>query len=180
MIQPALIITNQRTYVGVYRGCYSLSRNTIRNTFRFNFGRPQEPIRYVFMLNGGPISWESSKQSCVALSSNEAEYVALSEATREATWLRSLVCDLNLHDAAPIPICGPSVSRVLMCLVHEHKPMPCRSRLRMVWSSEFNITRSGPFQWKGELNYITLEWMHWDRIYRYMISWPRFAASISI
>ena len=27
-----------------------------------------------------------------------------SEATREATWLCSLLCDLNLHDSAPIPI----------------------------------------------------------------------------
>lgn len=30
---------------------------------------------YIFMLAGGPISWKSEKQTCVALSSNEAEFM---------------------------------------------------------------------------------------------------------
>lgn len=34
---------------------------------------------YVFRLYGGTISWSCKKQTCVALSSAEAEYVALSE-----------------------------------------------------------------------------------------------------
>ena len=33
---------------------------------------------FIFFVNGCPISWESRKQSCVALSSTEAEYVAMS------------------------------------------------------------------------------------------------------
>ena len=44
--------------------------------------------RYVFILNGGAVSWRSSKQSVVAESSNEAEYVAASSAgyrTRRVT-----------------------------------------------------------------------------------------------
>ena len=43
---------------------------------------------YAFMMNGGCISWRSKKQRTVALSSTEAEYMALSEATQEAVWLR--------------------------------------------------------------------------------------------
>ena len=35
------------------------------------------------MMNGGPISWTSRKQSTVALSTMEAEYMALSDAARE-------------------------------------------------------------------------------------------------
>ena len=38
---------------------------------------------YIFMMNGGPISWTSRKQSTVALSTMEAEYMALSDAARE-------------------------------------------------------------------------------------------------
>ena len=46
--------------------------------------------RYVFLVAGGAITWKSKKQTIIALSSTEAEYVALSEAGREACWLRNL------------------------------------------------------------------------------------------
>ena len=49
---------------------------------------------FVFLLGGGAISWGSKKQTCVALSSTEAEYVALSHATKEAIWLKRLMCEL--------------------------------------------------------------------------------------
>jgi hypothetical protein len=38
---------------------------------------------YIFMMNGGPISWTSKKQTTVALSTMEAEYMSLSDAARE-------------------------------------------------------------------------------------------------
>ena len=50
---------------------------------------------YVFVLNGGCVSWRSQKQRSVALSSTEAEYMALSEATQEAIWLKSFACELG-------------------------------------------------------------------------------------
>ena len=37
---------------------------------------------YVYILNGGAISWASRKQPLVALSSTEAEYMALTQAVR--------------------------------------------------------------------------------------------------
>ena len=42
----------------------------------------------LFVISGGAISWLSRKQSVVALSTTEAEYVALCGATQEAVWLR--------------------------------------------------------------------------------------------
>lgn len=45
---------------------------------------------YVFMHQGGAISWGSKKQPTVALSTTEAEYMAMSSATQEALWLKSL------------------------------------------------------------------------------------------
>ena len=38
---------------------------------------------YLFMMNGGAVTWKSKKQSCVALSTAEAEYVALSSAAQD-------------------------------------------------------------------------------------------------
>ena len=43
------------------------------------------------MLAGGAISWSSKQQTCVAQSSVEAEYVALSFAIREALWLQKII-----------------------------------------------------------------------------------------
>ena len=41
----------------------------------------------LFMLNGGPVHWYSKRQSIVALSTCEAEYVALAIATQDSKWL---------------------------------------------------------------------------------------------
>ena len=39
---------------------------------------------FVFLINGGAVSWKSKRQTVVALSSTEAEYVGYSEAAKEA------------------------------------------------------------------------------------------------
>ena len=43
---------------------------------------------YVFILNGGAVSWCSSKQSVVTGSMCEAEYIAASEAANEGVWMK--------------------------------------------------------------------------------------------
>lgn len=48
----------------------------------------------MFLMGGGAVSWRSNKQTCVALSTAEAEYVALYAASQEAMWLQQLVSDL--------------------------------------------------------------------------------------
>ncbi|KAD6454347.1 hypothetical protein E3N88_09053 [Mikania micrantha] len=42
---------------------------------------------YVFILNGGVVSWKSSKQDVVALSTTESEYIAASIAAQEVAWI---------------------------------------------------------------------------------------------
>lgn len=44
----------------------------------------------MFMLQGGAISWNVKKQPTVALSSCEAEYMAMSKAIQEALWWKNL------------------------------------------------------------------------------------------
>ena len=42
---------------------------------------------YVFMFTRGAISWRSWLQNCTSMSTTEAEYIAVSEACKEAIWL---------------------------------------------------------------------------------------------
>jgi len=48
------------------------------------------------MLNKSPIVWKSQTQKCVALSTAEAEYIALSAGVQEATYLRYLLRELDM------------------------------------------------------------------------------------
>ena len=52
----------------------------------------------VFTLNGGPISWHSRRQSCVALSTTESEFISAADGTKEAIWLRRLHVELGGND----------------------------------------------------------------------------------
>jgi len=70
---------------------------------------------YVFTLNGGPISWSSKRQSTVALSSTEAEYMAMTQAAKEAAWLRLLLTNLGIYKGQEtIPIHVDNRSAIAM------------------------------------------------------------------
>jgi ribonuclease HI len=49
-------------------------------------------------FNGNLISWKSKRQDVVALSSTEAEYIALTEATTEAKWIQSWIKNVFKED----------------------------------------------------------------------------------
>src|SRR5438045_5819713 len=60
---------------------------------------------YIFLINGGAISWSTHKQSTVAFSTMEAEYMALSDAAREALARRQLFEELRIPSASkPVTI----------------------------------------------------------------------------
>jgi transposase InsO family protein len=61
---------------------------------------------YTFISSGGAITWGSKKQSVVSLSTTEAEYICLSDAARETTWLRNLFKELGYDQTEATLIYG--------------------------------------------------------------------------
>ncbi|KAK1693091.1 hypothetical protein QYE76_009788 [Lolium multiflorum] len=59
---------------------------------------------YVFILNGAAVSWCSSKQCTVAKSSTESEYIAASEASSEAVWMKRFIVELGVVPSALDPL----------------------------------------------------------------------------
>ncbi|XP_039123482.1 secreted RxLR effector protein 161-like [Dioscorea cayenensis subsp. rotundata] len=59
---------------------------------------------YIFMLSGGAISWRSAKQTLVATSTMEAEFVSCFEANSQGIWLRSFISGLRIIDSISKPL----------------------------------------------------------------------------
>jgi len=51
---------------------------------------------YLFTLSQAPVSWRSTLQSIIALSTTEAKYIAMTEAVKEAIWLQGLLDVLGI------------------------------------------------------------------------------------
>ncbi|KAF2346518.1 Reverse transcriptase RNA-dependent DNA polymerase [Trinorchestia longiramus] len=74
---------------------------------------------YCFTLSTSVITWRSVKQSCVALSTAEAEYVALAGAAQEAIWLKQLLDDLEFKTGGPMVVNEDDQSAI--CLAQNPK-----------------------------------------------------------
>lgn len=59
----------------------------------------------VLVLAGGPVSWRSKQQKSVALSTMEAEYIALSEVVKEVMYMRRLLTHMDGQAYANDPTC---------------------------------------------------------------------------
>lgn len=59
----------------------------------------------VLVLAGGPVSWKSKQQRSVALSTMEAEYMALSEVVKEVMYMRRLLTHMGGQTYANDPTC---------------------------------------------------------------------------
>lgn len=57
---------------------------------------------YLYMVNNGAVSWTSHKQTTIATSTLEAEYMALSDASREAIARIQLHKELTIHLPPPL------------------------------------------------------------------------------
>lgn len=79
--------------------CYGGSEFTIRGYVDSDFAGDLEKRKsttgYVFIIAGGAVSWVSKLQTVVALSTTEAEYMAATQAFKEAIWLKKLMEELG-------------------------------------------------------------------------------------
>ncbi len=67
---------------------------------------------YSFIMAGAVVSYESKKQTTVALSSTEAEYMAMSSACKEASYLKKLFKEMKLQCPDAITINGDNMSAI--------------------------------------------------------------------
>ena len=89
----------------VYGGEDGLSvRGYTDASFQTDKDDSKSQSRYVFMLNGGAVSWKSSKQDTVSDSTTEAEYIAASEAAKEGVWLRKFFMELGVVQGSSNPL----------------------------------------------------------------------------
>ena len=87
---------------------------------------------YIITLCGGVISWKTRKQDVVALSTTEAEYIALSDAVKEVIWLRRLLRELEFRE-----VWKPSLD---LCTHHEIETMKQWEPLLDTHSSEASMS----------------------------------------
>ncbi|KAL0449037.1 UNVERIFIED_CONTAM: Secreted RxLR effector protein [Sesamum latifolium] len=59
---------------------------------------------FVFKLNGGVVTWKSSKQDTTTDSTTEAEYIATSEAAKEVVWMKNYIQELGVVPSIAEPV----------------------------------------------------------------------------
>ena len=82
---------------------------------------------YVFMVDGGAVSWSSKKQELVTLSIAEAEYVAQTHAAKEALWLRRLLTENFKSVETPTTLFSDSKSAI--ALAHDGHYHACTKHI---------------------------------------------------
>ena len=93
-----------RNYMLVYSGSDLKLTGYTDSDFQGDKDSRKSTSGSVFVLNGGSVVWRSVKQSCIADSTMEAEYVAATEAAKEAVWLRKFLRDLEVVPDSEQPI----------------------------------------------------------------------------
>ncbi|KAI5433610.1 hypothetical protein KIW84_020768 [Lathyrus oleraceus] len=88
LVEPPVGV-NPIGYKWVFKKKTDMDGKTNKDDFRSQSG-------YVFCLNGGAVSWKSSKQDTVVDSTTEAEYIDASSAAKEVFWIKKFISELGI------------------------------------------------------------------------------------
>jgi hypothetical protein len=75
---------------------------------------------WLVKIGSGPVSWCSKKQSIVALSSTESEYIAAGSAVQELLWLRGMLRELGAAPATTTVFCDNQGAKALAESSRQH------------------------------------------------------------
>lgn len=68
---------------------------------------------FVFVYHGATFAWSSKRQTVVAASSVESEYISQARCVREALWIRKLLHDFNMDDG-PVEIRADNQGAIIL------------------------------------------------------------------
>ena len=102
-------LKSTRNYCIVYRRSFMVPITDIIGYSDADFASDEDDRKsytgYIFLVNGGTITWSTYKQHTVAFSSMESEYMALSDAAREAIAQKQFFRELQIPSAIrPVPL----------------------------------------------------------------------------
>ena len=88
---------------------------------------------YIFTVFECTISWKATLQPTVALSTTEAEYIALTEAVKESIWVHGLLDSFGLSQQIPIVYCdSQSAIHLAKNLVYHERTKHIDIRLHFI------------------------------------------------
>jgi hypothetical protein len=67
---------------------------------------------YVFFMGGAPVCWSAKRQAVVALSSTEAEYIALTRGAQQSIWMRNWLAGVFLPQELPFGLRGDNLGSI--------------------------------------------------------------------
>ena len=88
----------------IYRDVDLIVNGYIDASFQSDKDDSKSQSGYVFTLNGGAVSWKSSKQETIADSTTESEYIVASKAAKEAVWIKKFITELRVVPSIVHPI----------------------------------------------------------------------------
>jgi hypothetical protein len=86
----------------------------VNTNYKADSDEKKSQTGYVFLVNGGAVSWRSYKQSLKAKSAMESEYIVVADAANEVVWLQKFVIELGvflgMHDH--VHICCDDIATI--------------------------------------------------------------------